>query len=40
MTHNTNPTILKSPPAPSLCSPVLSRPWHSRDFFLFIFCND
>nr|DAK06959.1 MAG TPA: hypothetical protein [Caudoviricetes sp.] len=26
LTPKTNPTILKSPPAPSLCSPVLSRP--------------
>nr|DAE48265.1 MAG TPA: hypothetical protein [Caudoviricetes sp.] len=26
LTPETNPTILKSPPVPSLCSPVLSRP--------------
>nr|DAQ25797.1 MAG TPA: hypothetical protein [Caudoviricetes sp.] len=26
LTHKTNPTILKSPPASSLYSPVLSRP--------------
>nr|DAO35433.1 MAG TPA: hypothetical protein [Caudoviricetes sp.] len=26
LTLKANPTILKSPPVPSLCSPVLSRP--------------